>query len=85
MDDIDVSRTQKKKHALKVTNFAKQLSRLSIKQISKLDFNEEIKEEIVKASKMKNGIAKNRHIKYISGLLRSIENIDEIISGLKIK
>ena len=36
MDDIDVSRTQKKKHALKVTNFAKQLSRLSIKQISKL-------------------------------------------------
>ena len=72
-EDVFISKTQKKKKALAITQNTKKLTKLSVKEINQLEYSQEIKEELLKTLKIKSFAAKNRHIKYVSGLIRNLE------------
>ena len=71
-EDVFISKTQKEK-ALAITQNTKKLTKLSVKEINQLEYSQEIKEELLKTLKIKSFAAKNRHIKYVSGLIRNLE------------
>lgn len=71
-ENLLLSKTQKKKKSLAITKKTQELAKLSVKQILQLDYPDEIKEELIKVLKIKSFIAKNRHIKYVSGLIRNL-------------
>jgi ribosomal 50S subunit-associated protein YjgA (DUF615 family) len=72
-EELPLSKTKKKKQNLDITKKTQGLAKLSAKQISQLDYPDEIKKELLKVSKIKSFSARNRHIKYISGLIRNLE------------
>ena len=76
-EKIKPSKTEQKKKAQEELLNAKNLSKLSQKQINQLDYCEEVKEELLKLIKIKSNSARNRQIKYIAKLLRSQETIND--------
>lgn len=72
----EISKTQQKKKALEVQALTKKIAALPIKQIERLDLPEETKEELLKVHKIKSHIARDRHIKYIASLMRSLDDLD---------
>lgn len=67
------SKSELKRKAQEVLNQAKKLAKSTLKQIEKLDYPENIKEELRKLHKIKSPQAQARHVKYIAKLLRALE------------
>ena len=72
-----ISKSEQKRRAKEVLVFAQKLASMTLKQMAKLDYPEELLEELKKVHKIKSAPAKARHIKYIAKLLRSYNESEQ--------
>ncbi|ODN43228.1 dual-action ribosomal maturation protein DarP [Piscirickettsia litoralis] len=76
------SKTQIKRELLEITAMAEQLMLLVPAKLKKIPLADDVLAQVEKGRKMSK-IAKKRHVQYVSKLLRSEENIAEIITAFE--
>ncbi len=71
------SKSLTKKESLDITDFGRKLVELSDGQLSKIDLDETIKQNIIQARNMQK-IALKRQMQFIGKMLRKVDNLEEI-------
>ena len=74
--ELELSRTQKRKKALELLSYTKQLASYSPKSIEKMELPSEVKLALNKAQEIKSPRAASRQLKYTAGLIRSLGGIE---------
>ena len=73
MEQIDKSRTQKKKEAHALQKLGEELLSLTLEQLNNIDLPDELHEAIMEAREMTSHGARRRQIKYVGALVRETD------------
>ncbi|MBC60956.1 MAG: hypothetical protein CMP11_00730 [Zetaproteobacteria bacterium] len=82
-DDHEISKTAKKKIAQEFFQITKKISKMTAKQIEKLDLDDEIKREFLLVKNIKSFSAHERQLKFIAKRLRDEENLERLKKIIK--
>ncbi|MCI0653402.1 MAG: DUF615 domain-containing protein [Methylococcaceae bacterium] len=81
-DSEELSKTKKKQHSAELQHLGLELSRLSPRELDRLDLEGELRSALDQARKIKPGGAFKRQIKFIGGLLRELDDPEPIRENL---
>ena len=75
---IYVSKSELKRDMTEIQNLGEKISQLSLKNLKKMQLNDELYNEIIKLRNFKHE-AKRRQLQYIGKILRNVDNFEDII------
>ena len=74
---IYVSKSELKRDMTEIQNLGEKISQLSLKNLKKMQLNDELYNEIIKLRNFKHE-AKRRQLQYIGKILRNVDNFEDI-------
>ena len=74
---IYVSKSELKRDMTEIQNLGEKISQLSLKNLKKMQLNDELYNEIIKLRSFKHE-AKRRQLQYIGKILRNVDNFEDI-------
>lgn len=81
-EELQVSRSQRRREALEVKSLATELIKLSPARLGRVPLDEQVRSAVMEARQIRSNVAHKRQMQYVAKLLRRID-LEEIIQTLE--